>query len=170
MNSGEEDSKFMSFLKKAIKFLIAQIVNAILTPKVLMLMQVNKKLMGNDPLSLDRNYKFTEKDILRSLEGVISGMIKQVIDSIHKELLRVILSAISQIMSSYLKELMLEYTKKWVDLLKQLLACFKFNRNKIKSGNDNSTITASIESILNQVDYADIDNLVDQVLPNTNPC
>lgn len=170
MNSGEEDSKFMSFLKKAIKFLIAQIVNAILTPKVLMLMQVNKKLMGNDPLSLDRNYKFTEKDILRSLEGVISGMIKQVIDSIHKELLRVILSAISQIMSSYLKELMLEYAKKWVDLLKQLLACFKFNRNKIKSGNDNSTITASIESILNQVDYADIDNLVDQVLPNTNPC
>ena len=170
MNSGEKDSKFMSFLKKAIKFLIAQIVNAILTPKVLMLMQVNKKLMGNDPLSLDRNYKFTEKDILGSLEGVISGMIKQVIDSIHKELLRIILSAISQIMSSYLKELMLEYAKKWVDLLKQLLACFKFNRNKIKDSHDNSTITASIESILNQVDYADIDNLVDQVLPNTNPC
>ena len=61
---------------------------------------------------------------------------------------------------------MIEYAKKWADLLKQLLACFKFNRNKIKG----STITESIEGILNQVDYADIDNLVDQVLPNTNPC
>ena len=166
MNSGKKDSKFASFLKKAIKSLISQIVNSILTPKVLMLIQVNKKLMGNDPLSLDKNYKFNEEELLRSLEGVISGMIKQVIDSIHKELLRVILSSINQIMSIYLNALMIEYAKKWADLLKQLLACFKFNRNKIKG----STITESIEGILNQVDYADIDNLVDQVLPNTNPC
>ena len=100
---------------------------------------------------------------------MLSGIIKEIISTIQKELLRIILARINEIMSAYLKQLAIEYAQKWVNLLKQLLACFKFNKNKV-GGNDNGGITDAINGALAQVDYADIDVLADQIIPNTKDC
>ena len=139
-----------------------------------MLLQINKKLMNDDPLNFNGKYKYDVKDVLNGLSGLLSGIIKEVIDMIQKELLRLILSRITQILSGYLKQLALEYAKKWVDLLRQLLACFKRRKKKANVGNgfgdDRSKITDAINAALNEVDYADIDMLVDEIMPNTNNC
>ena len=174
-NGNRKNKNFWgNLLKKAIQILTSEIVNAILTPKVLMLLQINKKLMNDDPLNFNGKYKYDVKDVLNGLSGLLSGIIKEVIDMIQKELLRLILSRITQILSGYLKQLALEYAKKWVDLLKQLLACFKRRKKKANVGNgfgdDRSKITDAINAALNEVDYADIDMLVDEIMPNTNNC
>ena len=174
-----------SLITKAVKILMASIVNAILSPKVLMLLQINQKLMNNDTMvgiagdasnlsekdleALKNNYKFSVQDVLNGLTGLLSGIIKEIISTIQKELLRIILARINEIMSAYLKQLAIEYAQKWVNLLKQLLACFKFNKNKV-SGNDNGGLTDAINGALAQVDYADIDVLADQIIPNTKDC
>ena len=174
-----------SLITKAVKILMASIVNAILSPKVLMLLQINQKLMNNDTMvgiagnasnltekdleALKNNYKFSVEDVLNGLTGLLSGIIKEIISTIQKELLRIILARINEIMSAYLKQLAIEYAQKWVNLLKQLLACFKFNKNKV-SGNDNGGLTDAINGALAQVDYADIDVLADQIIPNTKNC
>ena len=174
-SGGRKNKNFWgNLLKKAVQILISEIVNAILTPKVLMLLQINKKLMNDDPLSFNKKYKYTTEDVLKGLSGLLSGIIKEVIDMIQKELLRLILSRITEIFNAYLKQLALEYAKKWVDLLRQLLACFKFRKKKMKGGNgfgdDRNAMTDAINAALNEVDYADIDMLVDEIMPNTNNC
>ena len=130
--------------------------------------------MNDDPLSFNKKYKYTTEDVLKGLSGLLSGIIKEVIDMIQKELLRLILSRITEIFNAYLKQLALEYAKKWVDLLRQLLACFKFRKKKMKGGNgfgdDRNAMTDAINAALNEVDYADIDMLVDEIMPNTNNC
>ena len=148
-----------------------------------MLLQINQKLMNNDTMvgiagnasnltekdleALKNNYKFSVQDVLNGLTGLLSGIIKEIISTIQKELLRIILARINEIMSAYLKQLAIEYAQKWVNLLKQLLACFKFSKNKVSNNGD---LTNAINSALAQVDYADIDVLADQIIPNTKDC
>ena len=152
-----------------------------------MLLQINQKLMNNDTMvgiagdasnlsekdleALKNNYKFSVQDVLNGLTGLLSGIIKEIISTIQKELLRIILARVNEIMSAYLKQLAIEYAQKWDNLLKQLLACFKFNKNKVSGNdNDNGGLTDAINGALAQVDYADIDVLADQIIPNTKDC
>jgi hypothetical protein len=167
----DSDSSTSSFIDKIIKFLTAEITNAILTPKVLMLIQINQKLMQNDPLSLDKNFKFEIKDILGAVSGIIKAAVREVVESIQKELLRMILERINIIMSTYLKLLSLEYAKKWIDLLKLLINAYKklmkrLKRRKSKKSSD-TDIDDEIAAILAEGNYADI---LDNIEPNTNNC
>jgi hypothetical protein len=167
----DSDSSTSSFIDKIIKFLTAEITNAILTPKVLMLIQINQKLMQNDPLSLDKNFKFEIKDILGAVSGIIKAAVREIVESIQKELLRMILERINIIMSTYLKLLSLEYAKKWIDLLKLLINAYKklmkrLKRRKSKKSSD-TDIDNEIAAILAEGNYADI---LDNIEPNTNNC
>jgi hypothetical protein len=145
-------------------------------------MQVNRMLMGTyamptnpDEPILDR-YKFNKEDLLNGLNGLLEGVIREIIDTVHRELLRLILERLSEMMASFIQKLGTEYAMKWVLLLKQLLACFKKNKNTLNGsegyGNNlyNNQYTDTINNIIDQVDYADIDTLVDEIMPNTNPC
>lgn len=175
-NIGSSGKSFEDYLNFFVKFLTEQLVNAILSPNVLMLIQVNKKLMNNDPLTINQNYKFSVEDVLNGLSGTITSVVKEVVDMIQKELLRVILSSITQIMNSYLKELSFEYARKWVNLLKSLLACYNRNKNRVTgSANTNSFgngsgFNSEIDNILNEGESIDFDMLKDQILPNTKDC
>lgn len=172
------------FITKVIQMLMSSIVNSILSPKVMMLLQINQKLMNNSTLAdiagnapnlngqdlanLGTNYIYKPQDVLNGLSGLLSGIIKEIISTIQKELLRIILARINEIMSAYLKQLALEYAQKWVNLIKQLLACFKFKKNKASGGNDE--LTDAINGALAKVDYADIDALAGEIMPNTKDC
>lgn len=177
---GGSNKSFENFLIQAVQFLTSSVVNAILTPKVLMLIQVNRMLMGTDVTDYKENYNYSVTDVLKGLDGVMKSVIRQVIDTIQKELLRLILERLSDMVAGYMKRLGLEYAMKWVNLLKQLLMCFKFNRNSVNAVSNggvaangtlgNTQYSEAINAILDQVDYADIDVLVDEIMPKTNPC
>ena len=165
----------MEFIQQAIRLLISSIVNSLLTPKVLMLLQVNRMMMGTyalptDPDSLKENYSFSIEDVLSGLSGLLSGIIKEVINIILAELLRLILERLSEMMAVFMKRLGLEYAMKWVLLLKQLISCFKFNKTRGNNRTETTQYKDMINNIIDRVDYADIDTLVDEIIPNTNPC
>ena len=162
------------FFLQLIQFLISTIVNALLTPKVLMLIQVNRMLMGTSafPTSqkeLKDKYTYDVSDVLESLSFLVKGLIREVVNIIHKELLRLILERIAMIMAGYLKKLGLEYAMKWANLLRMIIACFKRNKNKLNI-DETGQYYDSIQSIIDNVDYADIDATIDEIMPNTNPC
>jgi hypothetical protein len=170
-DTSSSDDSSSSILQKIIKFLTAEIVNAILTPKVLMLIQINKKLMENDPLSLDKNIKFDISDVLNSMAGIIKAVVREIVESIQKELLKMIMTRINEIMSVYLKLLSLEYAKKWIELLKLLINAYKKLMKRLKKrkskGSSDSDIDNEIAAILAEGNYADI---LDNIEPNTNNC
>jgi hypothetical protein len=136
-----------------------------------MLIQINKKLMENDPLSLDKNIKFDISDILNSMAGIIKAVVREIVESIQKELLRMIMARINEIMSAYLKLLSLEYAKKWIELLKLLINAYKKLMKRLKKrkskGSSDSDIDNEIAAILAEGNYADI---LDNIEPNTNNC
>lgn len=178
-----EETDTSSFIQRAVKLLANEVVNSLLTPKVLMLLMINKKMMGNDILgntlsasSVDdvienvvRPVTVEGEDNLISLvSGVLGTVIKEVIDTIQKELLRVALSLVSQIISKYTLELGKEYAQKWVDLFKQIISCLPNYGSSSTNGTDSDNST--IDGLINSVDYADIDKLVDQIMPNSKSC
>ena len=165
----------MTFIQQAIRLLISSIVNSLLTPKVLMLLQVNRMLMGTDALptsreDMEKKYDFSVQDVLSGLSGLLNGIIKEVINIIMMELLRLILERLSEMMAMFMKRLGLEYAMKWVLLLKQLISCFKFNKTAGSNRINDTQYNDMINNIIDRVDYADIDVLVDEIIPKTNPC
>ena len=177
--SNESSGSGMGFIDQLVRFLISAIVNAILTPKVLLLIQVNRKLMGQElmeraPENLAKSRIPDTVDILNGLQGLLKGVIREVVDTIHKEILRLILEKLSEMMAQFIKNLGAEYAMKWAALLKLILSCFKRNRSTIDGNANNISnmggYTDSIQTIIDQIDRADIDNMVDEIIPQTNKC
>lgn len=171
-----DGNSISNFITQAIKFLTSAIVNAILTPKVLMLMQVNRMMMGTYAMPPSKigdlnKYVYNVEELLNGLTGLLKGIIQEIINMIQKELLRLILERLSEMMAAYIKRLGIEYAMKWVLLLKQLISCFKINKNNMDANRlYNSQYNDMINNIIDRVDYADIDTLVDEIMPNTNNC
>lgn len=171
-DSVENTDSLHSFIKKAMQSLIREITYAILSPKVLMLIAVNKKLMHDDVIDANDStkYEFTYKDVLGGIQGVIMSVVKEVIDAVEKEVLRVILARITEIFNGYLVTLGREYAEKWKTFLKGLLSCFSFSSTRLKQGYYDNDLTDAINESLNNVDYADLDELAGQIIPDTKPC
>lgn len=182
-NTKNSGGSVLAFIKEAVKVLTSAVVNALLSPKVLMLIQVNRILMGMSavPEGLDKDINNIKKikdnyelDVIQTLDGlstILKDIIREIIDTILKEFLRMILERLKIMMYDYIRKLGLEIAMKWVNILRMLISCFKFNRNKMNTKNsEESKMSDDISSIINQVDYADIDTLIDEIIPNTNPC
>lgn len=173
----DENQSAESFIDKMVKFLITAIVNSILTPKVLLLLQVNQRMMGRYALpsnlaEFQDRYNNPVDEILNNLSSLLNGIIKEVIDTIHKELLRLILERLSEVTASYISKLGIEYAMKWVNIIKQLFACIPSGGGGMSLDGYNylNGYRNTISSILDDVDYADIDQSIDEIIPNTNPC
>jgi hypothetical protein len=133
---------------------------------------VNKKLMHDDVIDTNDStkYEFTYKDVLGGIQGVIMSVVKEVIDAVEKEVLRVILARITEIFNGYLVTLGREYAEKWKTFLKGLLSCFSFSSTRLKQGYYDNDLTDAINESLNNIDYADLDELAGQIIPDTKPC
>ena len=167
-------STLLDFITKALKSLLSSVVNALLTPKVLMLIQINRLLMGqpaipNTAKELKDNYTTDIASLLNAISPILKDIIRQIIDIILKEFLRIILERIKDMIAEYMKKLAIEIAMKWVNIIRMLISCFKFNKNKLNAKYLNSN-NGNIASIIDKVDYADIDTLIDEIIPITNPC
>lgn len=142
----DEQDKYgveFNFVFDLIENLVLAIVNAVLTPKVLLLLEVNRQIMGGDWKA------FTIKDLLKAMQGLIIGLIKEVRDLVIQELLKFVLKQLKplkeMIESIILREQIENYTEAINDIIRNCPAIwFTF-------GNQN------LETKLDTVDYADID-------------
>lgn len=157
----EESDKFhveFNFIFDLIEALITAIVNAILSPKLLMLLEVNQKIMGGTW------EKFTMKDLLEALRVIINAIVKEVRDMVIQELLKLVLKALEPIIQMLASILLREQLENYADAILEIvrncpIIWFKFG-NKYE------------DTKLDTVDYADIDvsSNKEGEQPSTNKC
>ena len=141
-----------------VESLTLAIVTAILSPKVLMLLEVNQQLMGGTW------EKFSVYDLIRSMASVIEAIVKEVRDLIIQELLKLVLKQLEPIVAMISSILLREQIENYTDTIQDIIRnCpyiwFRF-------GNQD------LETKLDTVDYADIDtsNTNNEGQPTTNKC
>ena len=133
----------LGFVFDLIENLVFAIINAILSPKVLLLLEVNRQIMGG-------NWKtFTIEDLLKAMQGIIISIIKEVRDLVIQELLKLVLKYLQplkeMIESILLREQIEEYTSAINSIIKNCpMVWFNFGYQPK-------------EVKLDTVDYADID-------------
>lgn len=147
-----------NFIFDLIEALTTAIVNGILSPKVLMLLEVNQKIMGGTW------EKFTMKDLLMALRSIIVAIIKEIRDLVIQELLKLVLKALEPIIQTIAAIILREQLENYADAILEIIRnCpfiwFRFS-NKYE------------DTKLDTVDYADIDvsHNKEGEQPSTNNC
>lgn len=140
-----EDKYSIQFniIQDLIKSLVLIIVETLISPKIVLLFEVNRALMGQEYT------KYNIEDFLKSIEGLLVSIVREVRDLILQELLNwclKILLDLNVLAVSMLVKEQLEYYSRLMKLL--FKACsFKSSRR------------AALENELDHVDYADIDEI-----------
>ena len=156
-DSDKFDVEF-NFIFDLIEALTTAIVNGILIPKVLMLLEINQKIMGGTW------EKFTMKDLLEALRVIIMAIVKEIRDMVIQELLKLVLKALEPIIQMLASILLREQLENYSDAILEIIRnCpfiwFRFS-NKYE------------DTKLDTVDYADIDTSHNKEgeQPSTNKC
>ena len=162
VSEGEPDSdKFdveFNFIFDLIEALTTAIVNGILSPKVLMLLEVNQKIMGGTW------EKFTMKDLLEALRSIIVAIIKEIRDMVIQELLKLVLKVLEPIIQTIAAILLREQLESYADAILEIIRNCPFIW--FRFGNQDQ------DTKLDTVDYADIDasHTKEGEQPSTNNC
>ena len=147
-----------NFVTDLIESLTTAIVNGILSPKVLMVLEVNQKMMGGTW------EKFSGKDLLMALRSVIVAIVKEVRDMVIQELLKLVLEALEpiiQTISAILTREQLEnYSEAMLEIVRNCPSIWFNFGNTLE------------ETKIDTVDYADIDTTITNQgeRPSTNKC
>ena len=146
------------FVFDLIENLVIAIVNAVLSPKVMMLLEVNQQIMGGTW------EKISFKDILTAMRSIIVAIINEVKDLIIQELLKFSLEQLKPIVemlsSIIVRERLEDISEAMYEIIRNCpVIWFNF-------GNQN------LETKLDTVDYADIDvsSTKKGEQPSTNNC
>lgn len=156
----------IDFLTNLLQQLVAAIVDALLSPKLLMLLLINNELMNGtdeEPLSAE--------DLMKLLKSVIKSLIREVRDLIIKKLLDYILEYLTPLALQIQAKVMSEQFAAYMSIIRLLLSWFNKGVETVgrlssilssiasRFGNDydfsNMTDT-DLVTILDDVFYADI--------------
>ena len=144
----EESDKYgveFGFVFDLIENLVFALVNAVLTPKVLMLLEVNRQLMGG-------NWKmFTIKDLLAAMRSIIISLVMEVRDLVIQELLKFIMKELMPLKEMMLSAIARERIENYTDAINEIIKNCPFLWFSLGGG------AADQETRLDTVDYADID-------------
>ena len=148
-----------SFITNIVENLTASLVFSLLSPKVLMLLEVNKTLMGGTW------EKFTFEDLLNEMGNVIISIVKEIRDAIIMELLKQFEKAFKHILDALVNMILLEQITDFTDQIRDMVEHCPTLTLWLPFGNQFE------DTVLDNVDYADIstDNSSAEA-PKTNPC
>ena len=145
-----------NFAFDLVENLVQAIVQAVLSPKVLLILMVNQKIVGNS------NFSFA--DVTKMIRQIITSLVKEVRDLVVQELLKLVMEQLEPIIQMMSSALVLEQMNDYADIINDIIKnCpsiwFKF-KNKLQ------------DTTLDSVDYADIDVPTEEEKdkPNTNNC
>jgi hypothetical protein len=125
-----------------LRSLIYPFVRPLFTPKVIFLLLVNKKIMGQIDENVDLNKLIN--DLLSSLFIIIKDIITKLKDMLIDMLLQFVIEKLTPILALFASKLLLESLKLYKDLLESILkdcsiTLFKFGSNRINGGIDDVT-------------------------------
>lgn len=137
-----------SLLSAIIRAIVYPTVRVILSPKVILMLQINAKIMGKEIPSFI--------DFLYGIFRMLKNLIKQIIDLILQEILKWLISKLKILLELFASQLFLEVMSEYRALLETMMDCiFWFKTNKV--------LTA-----IDDVNYADITPLKES--PNDIKC
>lgn len=147
-----------NFVTDLIEQLTIAIVQSILSPKVLMLFEVNEAIMGG------KWQKFTIKDLIKSMRSIIASIIKEVRDLIIQELMKLVLKQLSPIIAVLTSAIAREQIEAYTEVIDEIIR--NCPRIWFSLGYQYS------DTKLDTVDYADIDTNTNKVgeTPLINNC
>lgn len=136
----------LDIITKLIQGLILALMEVILSPKVIMLFEVNRRLMGGTDIHI------TFEDFLKMISGLIVQIITELRDMLLQMILDWVLQLIGELADKLRALLMEEQFRFYAELLKRLLQECKINfplfgHRKL------------LDSQLDVADYADIDEV-----------
>lgn len=167
-NTSDKEQVQRNFICNIIQYLLNAIVDGILSPKVLMLLQVNQKIMNSeiDDSNFKTSLKSAEKQLLEEMSDIILGVIKEVVDMVCTELLNMLLKQLDPLKNLMNDLVANEKAKRYREMIQMIIKnCdfLPFDFSLFGNQFDNTVIT--------NVDYADIDrNEVAVDKPKTNNC
>lgn len=135
-----------NFTFNLVENIVTVLIKAVLTPKVILLLQVNQKIMGGSW------EKFTFADIIKAMQKVIESIASEIKDLIVQELLKFALKQLKPILETMAAAIAKERIEGYSDLLTDILKNCPVIWFKISNSYSNTT--------LDTVDYADIDATV----------
>ena len=148
----------LTFISNLIENLVMVLVESILTPKVLLLLEVNTKLMGGTW------EKFTMQDLITAMRSIIVSIIKEVKDLVMQELLKLIFERLQPIKELLEQLLVTESLEQYRMLINDLMTNSQLWFSLFSGGNN-------IDTQIDNVDYADIDaSSANGGEPSTNKC
>ena len=147
-----------NFAFDLIENLTMAIVSAVLSPKVLMLLEVNQQMMGGTW------EKFSMADLIRAMQDVIVSIIKEIRDLIIQELLKLVLKQLEPLISALSGILLREQLENYADIIQDIIRNCPFIWFNFGNRDQGTK--------LDTVDYADIDVSAtkENEQPNTNNC
>lgn len=156
-DSDKFDVEF-NFIFDLIEALTTAIVNGVLSPKVLMLLEINQKIMGGTW------EKFTMKDLLEALRTIIMAIVKEIRDTVIQELLKLALKALEPIIQMLASILLREQLENYADAILEIIRNCPFIWFRFSHKYEDTK--------LDTVDYADIDvsHNKEGEQPSTNEC
>lgn len=132
----------LGFATDLVNNLVNGIVFAILSPKLLMLLEVNKQLMG------DASDNISFEELLLSMSEIIVGIVKEIRDIVAAELFKLVMKQLDPIItmmgSAIIREAADDYTSLIRDIIANCAHLPSFSKNKLEETN------------IDNVDYADI--------------
>ena len=141
----------LDFITKAIEMLTTIFVESLLSPKMLLVLLINQKMMGED----DGDWSI--EGILKQFKNIIMSLIEQIRDMILQKLLDFIMDKIQELIAAAMNLLLMEQVEYYSRLISQLLRACRFSLGK----------NPDLPSTLDYVDYADIEP---NDKPITNEC
>lgn len=143
VSSNDAASVSYSFTYSLIENLVFALVECVLSPKVLLLLEVNKQIMGKSAT------EFSVADLIKTMQATITEIVQQVVDLIIQELLTYVLKLLKPILAKVTVAISIEsmtnYAKILLDIIENCPVLW------FSIGNSYSPTQ------LDQVDYADID-------------
>ena len=128
-------------ITQILKTLTSTLVETLITPKIILLFEVNKKLMGDEGEITDI------EDFLKSITSLIVSIVNELRDLILKELIRFVMEFLEKLLNVLKDELIKEQLEYYSRLIKLLWEACAFKASHRKN----------LESELDHVEGADID-------------
>lgn len=140
-----EDKYSIEFniVQDLIKSLVVILVDTLVSPKLVLLFEVNRHLMGQDYT------KYNIEDFLKSIEGLLISIVKELRDLILQQLLDWCMSILMDLFVTLKDLLIKEQLEYYSRLMKALFKACSFKASH----------RAPLETKLDHVDYPDIDEV-----------
>jgi hypothetical protein len=144
-----EDKYSIQFniVKELINSLTFSLVENLITPKIVLLFEVNRTLMGQYAYEKHKDYDI--EFFLKTIEGLIVQIVREIRDIILQQLLDWCLKILAELNLKAVELLVKEQLEYYSRLMKLLFKACSFKSSR----------RAALDSELDKVDYADIDEI-----------